>query len=196
MTYDSRFMTHDSSLSSNFNELRRNISSSGIVINSNMKTAMVLPLVFALLIACTRDAADLDTTTPSTVNKTVLIQLVNEVRKTGCQCGDTWYGPAAAVTWNNQLETAAYNHSKDMNDKKYFSHEAPDGSDAADRIKRAGYNWITYGENIGQGFSNEHRVINGWLGSPGHCRNIMNKLYREMGIARVGSYWTQVLASK
>jgi uncharacterized protein YkwD len=165
-----------------------------------MKTVMFLPIILALLVSCSKGeiagAENNDSTVPSTVNKTILIQLVNEVRKNGCQCGDTYYNPAPVVSWNSQLEAAAYHHSKDMNDKKYFSHESPDGSDAADRITRAGYNWSTYGENIGQGYSDEHKVINGWLNSPGHCRNIMNKLYKEMGVARVGSYWTMVLASK
>ncbi|HEY0355704.1 MAG TPA: CAP domain-containing protein, partial [Flavisolibacter sp.] len=167
---------------------------------SNMKAIMFLPFVFALLVSCTREGIDENagesTSLPSTVNKTTLLSLVNDVRRKGCQCGDTWYGPAPAIEWNSQLELAAYNHSKDMKEKNYFSHTSPDGSDAGDRISAAGYNWTSYGENIGQGYSNEQMVVNGWLKSPGHCRNIMNKLYREMGVAKVGSYWTQVMASR
>jgi len=33
------------------------------------------------------------------------------------------------------------------------------------------------------------------LHSPGHCANIMNKNFREMGVARVGDYWTQDFGS-
>jgi uncharacterized protein YkwD len=165
-----------------------------------MKTLMFLPLIFAFLVSCTKsgvmEPAETPSTVPSTVNKTTLLQLVNDVRKKGCQCGDTWYGPASAVSWNAQLEAAAYRHSRDMFEKKYFSHTGTDGTDAGDRITAAGYNWTTYGENIGQGYSSEQAVINGWLNSPGHCRNIMGKNYREMGVARVGGYWTQVMASK
>ncbi len=163
-----------------------------------MNRLMLLPFVFALLVSCTKAEMTGSSEPPlaSTVNKTTLLQLVNDVRKTGCQCGDTWYGPAAAVSWNSQLETAALHHSSDMKQKNYFSHEAPDGSDAGDRIQRAGYQWGAFGENIGMGYANEQAVIRGWLASPGHCRNIMNKLYKEMGVARVGSYWTMVMASK
>lgn len=33
-----------------------------------------------------------------------------------------------------------------------------------------------------------------WLGSPGHCANIMNGDMLEVGVARVGNAWTQVFA--
>ena len=125
-----------------------------------------------------------------------MVNLVNKVRKTGCQCGDTWYGPAPEITWNSQLETAARLHSTDMDQKKYFNHTAPDGSDGGIRISRTGYNWWTYGENIAMGYGSEQSVVNGWLQSPGHCKNIMNKSYKEMGVGRSGSYWTQVFASR
>jgi uncharacterized protein YkwD len=165
---------------------------------SNMKASMFFSILISFLMACSKvDGVDpVKDIPPSSVNKSVLLQLVNDVRKKGCQCGDAWYPPAPAISWNEQLETAAYHHSKDMNDKKYFSHDAPDGSDPGDRISNEGYRWNAYAENIGQGYGSEQSVMNGWLNSPGHCRNIMGKSYREMGVARVGSYWTQVFASK
>jgi len=130
------------------------------------------------------------------VNKTLLLQLVNEARKKGCQCGDTYYYPAPPLTWSNQLEQAALTHSADMFNNHYFSHTAPDGSRAGDRIEKAGYHWTMYGENIGMGYKNEKEVVDGWLKSPGHCKNIMNKGYKEMGVARVGNYWTQTFGAK
>lgn len=33
--------------------------------------------------------------------------------------------------------------------------------------------------------------MNGWLTSQGHCANIMNSSFAEMGIGRVENYWTQ-----
>ena len=42
------------------------------------------------------------------VNKTLMLQLVNQVRQKGCKCGDTYYYPVQPVKWNNQLEEAAY----------------------------------------------------------------------------------------
>lgn len=133
---------------------------------------------------------------PTPINKTLLLQLVNEVRKKGCQCGDTYYSSAPAVGWNGQLEQAALVHSNDMYANNYFSHVAKDGSKAGDRIDDAGYRWRTYAENIAFGYRSEKEVVFGWIQSPGHCKNIMNKAYNEMGVSRVGDYWTQVFATK
>lgn len=158
-----------------------------------------LPLLFALITSCTKDSFPVpETTNPvtSTVNKTVLLQMVNDARKKGCNCGDTYYAPAPAVTWNDQLEKAAYDHSKDMFQNNYFSHTGSDGSGSGERISNAGYNWKYYGENIAEGYKTEQEVVNGWLSSPGHCRNIMNKNFREMGVARAGDYWSQEFGSR
>jgi uncharacterized protein YkwD len=171
-----------------------------------MKTTAILPFLLAVLIfgSCTKGDLSTDTSVrtespsvvPTTVNKTVMLQLVNDVRKKGCQCGDTYYNPAPAISWNSQLEAAAYEHSEDMYTNKYFDHTAPDGSNGGMRIEQAGYNWITYGENIAAGFKSEKEVLDGWLQSPGHCKNIMNKSFKEMGVARVGTYWTQEFGAR
>ncbi|MGZ3938288.1 MAG: CAP domain-containing protein [Flavisolibacter sp.] len=131
----------------------------------------------------------------STLNKTVMLQLVNNARKKGCNCGNKYYPPVAALTWNNQLERAAYGHSTDMFRNRYFSHTGSNGSATGERITNAGYNWRFFGENIAQGYPSEKEVVAGWLSSPGHCANIMSKNYKEMGAARVGDYWTQDFGS-
>jgi uncharacterized protein YkwD len=135
-------------------------------------------------------------TLPTSVNKTILLQLVNDVRKKGCKCGDTYYGPAPAVKWNDQLASAATSHSENMYKNKFFAHLAPDGSNGGVRIKRAGYPWMAFGENIAAGYSTEKEVVKGWIESPGHCKNIMRKLYKEMGVGRYGNYWTQEFGTK
>ena|SRR5438309_1464762 len=141
-------------------------------------------------------ATNTNTTVPATVNRTKMLQLVNAVRSKGCQCGDTYYYPAAPVIWNTQLETAAYNHTADMAKNNFFSHTGTDGNRAGNRLERVNYHWKTYGENIGQGYKTENEMIQGWLASPGHCKNIMNKTYTEMGVARVGNLWTQDFGSR
>lgn len=163
-----------------------------------MRSIVLLPVLFAISAACSRNGstAIARTTRPSAINKNLLLQLVNEARSKGCNCGDTWYGPAPALTWNEKLEAASVEHSNDMFQNKYFGHVAPDGSNAGERIERAGYHWKTYGENIAQGYRNEQEVVNGWLHSPGHCKNIMGKEYREMGVGRAGNLWTQEFATK
>jgi uncharacterized protein YkwD len=171
-----------------------------------MKTRIITLFLITCLILC--DAADTNAQTisvptnssytvlPGTVNRTVMLRLVNAVRKRGCQCGDAFYKPAPPLAWNSLLEEAAYKHSSDMATNKYFGHIAPDGSRGGTRIARAGYQWKTFGENIGQGYKTEKEMLDGWLASPGHCKNIMSKSYKEMGVSRVGTLWTQTFGSR
>ena len=124
----------------------------------------------------------------------LLLSLMNKHRAAGCKCGDTDMPPAPALKWNKLLAKAAYNHSVDMATQKYFSHTSLDGRSASDRIIAVGYPYTTFGENIAKGYSNEESVIKGWMQSPGHCVNIMNKSYSEVGAGREGNYWTLTLA--
>jgi uncharacterized protein YkwD len=130
------------------------------------------------------------------LNKDLMLQLVNEARQKGCTCGTTVMPAVPAVTWNDLLAKAAYDHSKDMYTNNYFSHTGKNGSSAGDRIKAAGYNWLSYGENIANGYTSEQSVMNAWLASEGHCKNIMSASVKEMGAGREGNYWTQVFGKK
>ncbi|MEJ7911918.1 MAG: CAP domain-containing protein [Chitinophagaceae bacterium] len=161
---------------------------------------MFLPVFVSLFLfaaSATNDDATLSSGVSATdpgpirVNRSLLLQLVNEKRKQGCQCGDTYYYPVPELAWNTQLESAALGHSANMYSNNFFSHIAPDGTKGGARIERAGYDWRAYGENIASGYTSEKEVIAGWIKSPTHCKNLMNRLYKEMGVGRVGKFWTQ-----
>jgi uncharacterized protein YkwD len=69
-------------------------------------------------------------------------------------------------------------------------------------VRAAGYQEKLVGENIAYGPTTADEVVQGWLGSPGHCENIMNPQFAEMGIAyaagqasKRGLYWVQLLAA-
>ncbi|MCT4601279.1 MAG: CAP domain-containing protein [Marinifilum sp.] len=133
---------------------------------------------------------------PVEIDSQLLIDLVNEVRASGTTCGSTYYPPVDAVSWNDKLEQAALNHSKDMYENDYFSHKSPEGSTLTKRLQKVEYSYSTAGENIARGYTSEQQVMNGWLNSQGHCANIMNASFKEMGVARVGNYWTQNFGSQ
>ena len=121
---------------------------------------------------------------------------INKVRAEGCNCGTTYMPPAPPLTWNNYLEAAAEGHAEDMNDKGYFSHYSKDGRNMEDRIVLAGYIFkgyrsFTVGENIAFGQQSIAEVMDGWFKSPGHCHNLMNPEFKEVGVARSGTYWVQ-----
>jgi len=130
------------------------------------------------------------------VSRSKILELVNSVRQAGCNCGNTPMPPVAVVTWNDKLAKAAYDHSVEMKSNDYFSHTGLNGSNAGQRITAAGYTWKTYGENIARGYTSEQAVVNGWLSSEGHCKNIMGANFKEMGVGRQGDYWTQLLGAR
>lgn len=129
------------------------------------------------------------------VDQLLLLKLINDIRAKGCDCGDTVMGPAPAMRWNKSLERAAYLHSQDMDEQNYFAHNDKEGKNAGQRISRMGYPWQAWGENIALGILTEYSVVEGWSNSPVHCRVLMNARYTEMGVAKVGNFWTQELAS-
>ena len=81
--------------------------------------------------------------------------------------------------------TAADGHALDMANKNYFSHDSQDGRSFSTRITDAGYSWSAAGENIAAGYSTVQSVIDGWLSSPGHCANLMNGRFKDIGMARL-----------
>lgn len=133
---------------------------------------------------------------PADPNQQKMLDLVNEARAQGCNCGNTYYPPAEAVTWNSLLAAAAKKHSEYMNSTQNLSHTGRNNTNPGTRISAEGYTWRTYGENIATGYPTEEAVIEGWLSSEGHCKNIMNPDFKEMGVATSGSYWTQVFATR
>lgn len=90
------------------------------------------------------------------------------------------------------LQKAARAHSADMINKDYFSHTSKDGRTAGQRLRQAGYNWRTYGENIAWGSGSRGAadpIFKSWMNSSGHRANILNGKFREVGIGiAVGNY--------
>jgi uncharacterized protein YkwD len=157
-------------------------------------------LAIILLASCKKETASSPSGNNSgivfNVNKDSMLQLVNNVRKTGCTCGTTVMPAVAPLTWNDQLAKAAYDHSYDMKTNNYFTHNSLDGTDPGKRITAAGYSWISWGENIAMGYADEQAVMNAWLLSEGHCKNIMAANFKEFGAGKEGTYWTQDFGSK
>ena len=128
------------------------------------------------------------------------LQLVNEVRARGTHCGDELFGPAPAMTLSGTLADVALGHANDMAERNYFEHVDPSGHSPADRVRASGYQEQLVGENIAYGPQSVEEVVQGWLNSPGHCENIMDPRFTEMGIAlapgqaKRGLYWVQVFA--
>lgn len=129
------------------------------------------------------------------------LQLVNTVRARGARCGARVFAAAPPVRLSDTLANVAFGHAADMAKHDYFEHEDLSGRSPADRVRAVGYAEKLVGENIAYGPKNADEVVAGWLSSPGHCENIMDPRFAEMGIAyapgragKRGLFWVQLLA--
>lgn len=86
---------------------------------------------------------------------------------------------------NTKLNIATKLKLKDMQDKKYWSHSAPDGTSPFHWIDEAQYAYHYAGENLVRGVTNINGAMLAWMASPAHRKNILNPAYRETGITVV-----------
>ena len=128
-----------------------------------------------------------------------VLRLTNQARRHSRKCGGVRMKKAKKLRWSSTLSMTANEHSADMATRDYFSHYAPGNISPFTRMRAAGYNYRAAGENIaaGRSLASPEAVVRAWLNSPGHCRVIMNRKYRELGVGRVEGpgqwsvYWTQ-----
>ena len=131
-----------------------------------------------------------------------VLDLINTARAEARSCGTEFFAATSPLTWNTQLLDAARTHSADMAQHNFFSHTGSDGSNVGDRATAAGFTWQRIGENIAAGQTSAESAVNGWIDSPGHCRNLMNPNFTEVSVACVENsdsdfnrYWTNVLGT-
>lgn len=131
-----------------------------------------------------------------------LLAQINQARSLSHQCGEQQFAAAAPLGWNATLAGVAEAHSRAMANGNFFAHKDRDGHTPGDRAELAGYAGTVIGENIAAGQASAQQVVEGWLASPGHCANLMNSHFRELGAAYAvdpqsdaGIYWTAVFGA-
>ena len=156
-------------------------------------------LVLALLLAAGLGAAQ---ASQRTAGERVL-DLVNAARATPRYCGGRYFNAAGPLRWNDALAEAALEHADDMARHYFFGHAGSDGSDPAARVERVGYRYRMMGENIAAGDMGPDEAVAGWIHSPGHCANLMNPAFTEMGAAYAFNprseyrvYWAQSFGTR
>ncbi|WP_297796265.1 CAP domain-containing protein [uncultured Marinobacter sp.] len=131
-----------------------------------------------------------------------MLRKVNAARASARSCGSEQFAPAEPLTYNCPIEGAAEHHSNDMASNNFFSHTGSNGLRVGARVTATGYEWSVVGENIAAGYDDVDTVVQAWLDSPGHCRNIMEPKFSQFAVRRVDTnradyenYWTQVFAT-
>ena len=127
-----------------------------------------------------------------------VLDLVNIERSRGGRCGLRLFKPSPALRAHPLLDRAARAHGESMALKRFFAHQGLDGDSPRDRIEATGYKGQAWGENIAAGQKSPEEVVREWMNSPGHCQNILNPLFTELGISFVfeqkspyKTYWVQ-----
>jgi uncharacterized protein YkwD len=88
-----------------------------------------------------------------------------------------------------KLNAAAQAHAQDMLARTYYSHESPEGSLPRRRVTAAGVSADVVGENLAAGQTSVENVMEAWLHSSDHRRNILEPRFTHLGVGlAVGSY--------
>ncbi|MEA2427502.1 MAG: hypothetical protein QOF37_1130 [Thermoleophilaceae bacterium] len=85
---------------------------------------------------------------------------------------------------NGRLSLASQRHTNSMTARKYFAHGDFVGRIRATRYLSHTRGW-TVGENIAWGswdYASPAAIVKGWMNSPPHRANILNRSFREIGI--------------
>ena len=95
---------------------------------------------------------------------------------------------------NWELSRVARFKSRDMQEKRYFSHTSPTYGSPFEMMRAFGLAYRTAGENIAMGYPTPKAVVDGWMNSEGHRANILNPSFTVIGVGYVpeGNYWTQM----
>ena len=106
-----------------------------------------------------------------------LIELTNDVRQEHGQ---------SALSADPRLNHAAKGYAREMASRDWFDHLGPDGSTVEQRAEASGYRgWAVLAENLarGPGQPEPAEILDRWLASPTHRRNVLSPDLTDVGIA-------------
>ena len=128
-----------------------------------------------------------------------MLALSNEARANGADCGVYGMYDPAPLSYDPLLTCSARYHAIWISEND-FSHDSPGGAWATpwtpcqQRRLRVAHG----GENIAAGQTTPKEVVQAWLDSDGHCANLMEPGFTELGVAYMfnpsdlyGHYWAQ-----
>ena len=109
------------------------------------------------------------------------------------------------LRWHEKLSDLALDYSQEMADGDFFSHYDEEGNTVVERAEDFGIiNWKKIGENlfVSQGYKKSSTIaVKGWLKSPTHRENMLDKDWTHTGIGVYTSrdrktYITQLFIKK
>lgn len=141
------------------------------------------------------------------------VNAINKARTEVQDCGSKGVFVATTpIIWNEKLYKASYEHIQDLISSQTFSHNGSGtesdwsgytlgkSSTQIERVENYGYIWARLGENLGGGtlMDTTDKIVQAWLESDRHCENLMNPLFKELGMVMLKEdnslytyYWGQ-----
>ena len=125
---------------------------------------------------------------------------INRMREQGADCNTMgMFEPALPLEMEPYLHCAARYHSLWMVENDVLQHESPGGAlgeGPQQRMENAGFSGAPVGENVAAGSASPTDTVASWMGSDGHCANIMSPVASVVGIGYYNTdqgyshYWT------
>ena len=108
---------------------------------------------------------------------------------------------ARPLALDARLSRAAAMQAEDQAGRSRIGHYGSDGSKPKDRAARAGYHPKIAAENVASGQKSFSDVMQSWVGSSGHRRNLLLPNVNAAGVAMAQNdngraYWTLVLGAE
>ncbi len=97
-----------------------------------------------------------------------------------------------------KLNSVAQAKSADMQQNNYFSHSSPTYGSPFDMMRDQGVSYQSAGENIAKGQRTPQEVVQAWMNSEGHRKNILSSNFTHIGIGYDpnGHHWVQMFIEK
>ncbi|MCQ6267316.1 CAP domain-containing protein [Fictibacillus sp. WQ 8-8] len=118
-----------------------------------------------------------------------VVELTNQERRK--------YG-LSDLKWDPSLTNVAQVKANDMEKNNYFSHNSPTYGSPFEQMDKMDIPYSSAGENIAVGQQSPEQVVNDWMNSEGHRKNILNPDYTHIGIGYTDNedFWAQEFIKK
>lgn len=128
-------------------------------------------MLLALLLVGAKPSASLAADAPGAEHAEALNALNQDRAKKGLP----------PLVYNTQLARLAQSYAEDMIERKFFSHNNPEGLTPFDRMNRAGISYRHAGENLAVNDS-VAAAETAFMNSPTHRDNILSSKFTEVGV--------------
>ncbi|WP_027002813.1 CAP domain-containing protein [Hugenholtzia roseola] len=120
------------------------------------------------------------------------LEMVNELRSKGCNCGGRYFPPSKAVEWSEGGAKASKILVLKLAETDGMTSDAGGMSTAA-RLKNEGISTSKVYENLSYRFEEIEKAFHGWKMTPPQCMRMMDPNVKFVGAARKGKYWSMIM---